>query len=149
MSNSQYLWMIFHFLSWKEARWKPFIVRPIPSQLMKPVLVFVNPKSGGNQVRRNPQLPPGSQLSSIVCHNINLFKYSRCGWHGQGCKIFCIFSREPRSSSLSCGTSIPDKYLTSAKEGPKRGMHWVIILHCIQQLAGACLGNLLLLFLSS
>ncbi|XP_031425406.1 diacylglycerol kinase zeta isoform X4 [Clupea harengus] len=33
----------------EEARWKPFIVRPIPSQLMKPVLVFVNPKSGGNQ----------------------------------------------------------------------------------------------------
>uniref|UniRef100_A0A8C7Q7A1 Diacylglycerol kinase n=1 Tax=Oncorhynchus mykiss TaxID=8022 RepID=A0A8C7Q7A1_ONCMY len=32
-----------------EARWKPFIVRPIPSQLMKPLLVFVNPKSGGNQ----------------------------------------------------------------------------------------------------
>ncbi|XP_051994699.1 diacylglycerol kinase zeta-like [Xyrauchen texanus] len=33
----------------EEARLKPFIVRPIPSQLMKPLLVFVNPKSGGNQ----------------------------------------------------------------------------------------------------
>ncbi|XP_067295275.1 diacylglycerol kinase zeta isoform X5 [Pseudorasbora parva] len=33
----------------EDARWKPFIVRPIPSQLMKPLLVFVNPKSGGNQ----------------------------------------------------------------------------------------------------
>ncbi|XP_026070993.1 diacylglycerol kinase zeta-like isoform X2 [Carassius auratus] len=33
----------------EEARWKPFIVRPVPSQLMKPLLVFVNPKSGGNQ----------------------------------------------------------------------------------------------------
>ncbi|XP_060767463.1 diacylglycerol kinase zeta isoform X3 [Neoarius graeffei] len=33
----------------EESRWKPFIVRPIPSQLMKPLLVFVNPKSGGNQ----------------------------------------------------------------------------------------------------
>ncbi|XP_078540524.1 diacylglycerol kinase zeta isoform X4 [Lissotriton helveticus] len=33
----------------EEARWRPFIVKPSPSALMKPVLVFVNPKSGGNQ----------------------------------------------------------------------------------------------------
>uniref|UniRef100_H3BH82 Diacylglycerol kinase n=1 Tax=Latimeria chalumnae TaxID=7897 RepID=H3BH82_LATCH len=33
----------------QEGRWRPFIVKPIPSSLMKPLLVFVNPKSGGNQ----------------------------------------------------------------------------------------------------
>ncbi|XP_078077475.1 diacylglycerol kinase iota-like [Mustelus asterias] len=32
-----------------ENKWKPFIIKPISSPLMKPLLVFVNPKSGGNQ----------------------------------------------------------------------------------------------------
>ncbi|XP_021566579.1 diacylglycerol kinase iota [Carlito syrichta] len=33
----------------QENRGRPFVVKPISSPLMKPLLVFVNPKSGGNQ----------------------------------------------------------------------------------------------------
>ncbi|CAO2603184.1 Diacylglycerol kinase iota [Lemmus lemmus] len=33
----------------EESKGRPFVIKPISSPLMKPLLVFVNPKSGGNQ----------------------------------------------------------------------------------------------------
>ncbi|XP_063052518.1 diacylglycerol kinase zeta isoform X2 [Engraulis encrasicolus] len=33
----------------EEGKWRHFVIKPLPSQHMKPVLVFVNPRSGGNQ----------------------------------------------------------------------------------------------------
>uniref|UniRef100_A0A8C4QDH3 Diacylglycerol kinase n=1 Tax=Eptatretus burgeri TaxID=7764 RepID=A0A8C4QDH3_EPTBU len=40
--------------NWKgldEIKWKPFLIKPLTSPLVKPLLVFINPRSGGNQVR--------------------------------------------------------------------------------------------------
>lgn len=38
------------FFFQQENKGRPFVIKPISSPLMKPLLVFVNPKSGGNQV---------------------------------------------------------------------------------------------------
>lgn len=35
----------------KEKELKTFVIKPIPNANVTPVLVFINPKSGGNQVR--------------------------------------------------------------------------------------------------
>lgn len=45
----------------QDNKGRPFVIKPISSPLMKPLLVFVNPKSGGNQVRA----PAGSGLQSL------------------------------------------------------------------------------------
>ena len=41
---------------------RPFIIKPIPSSVIKPVLVFINPKSGGNQ---------GAKLYKKFCWLLN------------------------------------------------------------------------------
>lgn len=43
----------------KEKEQKTFVIKPIPTTNVTPVLVFINPKSGGNQV-----------ISLILCENI-------------------------------------------------------------------------------
>lgn len=56
-------------LQLQDGRMKPFLVKPLPSQLMKPLLVFVNPKSGGNQVvlLRPCQQGQGQRLLCGAC----------------------------------------------------------------------------------
>lgn len=46
----------------KEKESRAFIIKPIPTAKTTPVLVFINPKSGGNQVIT-------VQRSSILFHN--------------------------------------------------------------------------------
>lgn len=47
----------------QDNKGRPFVIKPISSPLMKPLLVFVNPKSGGNQVRASAG--SGLQRSSL------------------------------------------------------------------------------------
>uniref|UniRef100_A0A663EK51 Diacylglycerol kinase n=1 Tax=Aquila chrysaetos chrysaetos TaxID=223781 RepID=A0A663EK51_AQUCH len=46
----------------EDNKGRPFVIKPISSPLMKPLLVFVNPKSGGNQVRTSS----GSKSQSLT-----------------------------------------------------------------------------------
>ncbi|XP_048886154.1 diacylglycerol kinase zeta-like isoform X3 [Brienomyrus brachyistius] len=77
----------------EETRWKPFIVKPIPSQHLKPLLVFVNPKSGGNQ---------GTKIIQSFMWNLNprqVFDLSQ-GGPKEGLEIY---RKIPNLRILACG----------------------------------------------
>ena len=48
------------------------MLKPLPSPLMKPILVFVNPKSGGNQVRRGNCRTHQANPQSVVFHPLKI-----------------------------------------------------------------------------
>ncbi|KAJ8032548.1 Diacylglycerol kinase zeta [Holothuria leucospilota] len=76
-----------------ESKYKPFIIKPIPSPLMKPLLVFINPKSGGNQ---------GAKLMSKFQWLLNprqVFDLSQ-GGPKLGLELF---KKSPNLRILACG----------------------------------------------
>uniref|UniRef100_A0A5F8HA22 Diacylglycerol kinase n=1 Tax=Monodelphis domestica TaxID=13616 RepID=A0A5F8HA22_MONDO len=77
----------------EEGRWKPFIIKPTPSPLMKPLLVFVNPKSGGNQ---------GSKIIQSFLWYLNprqVFDLSQGGPK----EALELYRRVPNLRILACG----------------------------------------------
>nr|XP_055166134.1 diacylglycerol kinase zeta isoform X5 [Nyctereutes procyonoides] len=93
----------------EEGRWRPFIIRPTPSPLMKPLLVFVNPKSGGNQGAKiiqsflwylNPRqvfdLSQGGPKEALEMYRkVHNLRILACGGDGTG------YTDEPVSKILS------------------------------------------------
>lgn len=72
---------------------RPFIVKPIPSPLLKPILVFINPKSGGNQ---------GAKLMHKFCWLLNprqVFDLS----HGGPKLGLDLYKKVPNLRVLVCG----------------------------------------------
>ncbi|XP_061750667.1 diacylglycerol kinase zeta-like isoform X1 [Nerophis ophidion] len=77
----------------QDGRWKPFLIKPRPSHLMKPLLVFVNPKSGGNQ---------GAKIIKSFMWYLNprqVFDLTR-GGPEQGLELF---AKVPNLRILVCG----------------------------------------------
>ncbi|XP_017350292.1 diacylglycerol kinase iota isoform X4 [Ictalurus punctatus] len=76
-----------------EAKWRPFLLKPVPSPLMKPVLVFVNPKSGGNQ---------GNKLLQMFMWTLNprqVFDLSQGGPR----EALELYRKVPNLRILACG----------------------------------------------
>ncbi|XP_022111888.1 diacylglycerol kinase zeta-like isoform X4 [Acanthaster planci] len=77
----------------EEGKMRPFIIKPIPSPMMKPVIVFINPKSGGNQ---------GAKLMSKFQWLLNprqVFDLSQ-GGPREGLEIF---RKVPNLRIVACG----------------------------------------------
>uniref|UniRef100_A0A3Q2GKP5 Diacylglycerol kinase n=1 Tax=Cyprinodon variegatus TaxID=28743 RepID=A0A3Q2GKP5_CYPVA len=76
-----------------DSKWRPFILKPLPSPLMKPVLVFVNPKSGGNQ---------GAKLLQMFMWILNprqVFDLSQGGLR----EALELYRKVPNLRILACG----------------------------------------------
>uniref|UniRef100_A0A3P9HEB1 Diacylglycerol kinase n=1 Tax=Oryzias latipes TaxID=8090 RepID=A0A3P9HEB1_ORYLA len=81
------------FLGFQESKWRPFMLKPLPSPLMKPILVFVNPKSGGNQ---------GAKLLQMFMWILNprqVFDLSQGGLR----EALELYRKVPNLRILACG----------------------------------------------
>uniref|UniRef100_A0A3Q2Q8Q1 Diacylglycerol kinase n=1 Tax=Fundulus heteroclitus TaxID=8078 RepID=A0A3Q2Q8Q1_FUNHE len=79
----------------EDSKWRPFILKPLPSPLMKPVLVFVNPKSGGNQLQ-------GAKLLHMFMWILNprqVFDLSQGGLRER----LELYRKVPNLRILACG----------------------------------------------
>ncbi|KAM9772498.1 diacylglycerol kinase iota isoform 3-T3 [Syngnathus typhle] len=76
-----------------ESKWRPFMLKPLPSPLMKPILVLVNPKSGGNQ---------GAKLLQMFMWILNprqVFDLSQGGLR----EALDLYRKVPNLRILACG----------------------------------------------
>ncbi|CAG5927342.1 unnamed protein product [Menidia menidia] len=76
-----------------DSKWRPFMLKPLPSPLMKPILVFVNPKSGGNQ---------GAKLLQMFMWILNprqVFDLSQGGLR----EALELYRKVPNLRILACG----------------------------------------------